>query len=109
MKGRASCQMRVAGAGTTDHRPQATRADPLTSGISITCELLVPTADRRPRCIAHDGQHPHHMLVVCHLAVWLRDALSRHRDNLSPDPPHGRSMPTAPIHLSFELYNTINH
>jgi hypothetical protein len=48
------------------------------------------------------------MLVVCHLAAWLRDALSRHRDNLPPDPPHGRSMPTAPIHLSFEPHNKIN-
>ncbi len=35
-----------AGCGCKHHRPQATRADPLTSGISITCELLVPTADR---------------------------------------------------------------
>ncbi len=35
-----------AGCGCKHHRPQATRADPLTSGISITYELLVPTADR---------------------------------------------------------------
>jgi hypothetical protein len=49
------------------------------------------------------------MLVACHLAVWLRDVLSLHRDNLPPDPPHGRSMPTAPIHLSFEPHNKINH
>ncbi len=107
MKGRSL--LSNAGCGSRHHRPQATRADPLTSGISITYELLVPTADRRRRCTAHDGQHPHHMLVVCHLAVWLRDALSLHRDNLPPDPPHGRSMPTAPIHLSFEPYSKINH
>jgi hypothetical protein len=48
------------------------------------------------------------MLVVCHLAAWLRDALSLHRDNLPPDPPHGRSVPTVPIHLSFEPHNKIN-
>lgn len=107
MKGRAS--LSNAGCGCWHHRPQATRADPLTSGISITYELLVPTADSRRYCTIHDGQHHNYMLVFCHLAAWLRDALSRHRDNLSPDPPHGRSVPTAPIHLSFESYNKINH
>lgn len=106
MKGRAS--LSNAGCECRHNRPQATRADPLTSGISITCELLVPTADRRRRCTTHDGQHHNYMLVVCHLAVWLRDVLSLHRDNLPPDPPHGRSMPTAPIHLSFEPHNKIN-
>ncbi len=38
--------MSNAGCGCRHDRPQATRADPLTSGISITYELLLPTADR---------------------------------------------------------------
>ncbi len=72
MKGRASCQMRVAGAGTTDHRPQATRADPLTSGISITYELLVPTADRV--ALLMTGNTP----ITCWLfAAWQHGCVMR--------------------------------
>lgn len=63
MKGRAS--LSNAGCGCWHHRPQATRADPLTSGISITCELLLPTADRV--ALLMTGNTP----ITCWLfAIW---------------------------------------